>query len=102
MKIKKGDQVIVITGSDKGTVGEVTKTIPEKNKVVVEGVNVRKKALKPSQANPDGGIIEEEMPIDASNVMAYDSKAKKASKIGYKEVKGKKTRVYKKTGNVVK
>ena len=102
MKIKKGDKVIVITGSDKGTVGEVTKVLPDKEKVVVEGVNVRKKALKPSQANPDGGIIEQEMPIHVSNVMAYDSKAKKASKIGYKEVKGKKTRVYKKTGNVVK
>ena len=102
MKIKKGDKVIVITGSDKGTVGEVTKVLPDKEKVVVEGVNVRKKALKPSQANPDGGIIEQEMPIHVSNVMAYDSKAKKGSKIGFKEVKGKKTRVYKKTGNVVK
>ena len=97
MKIKKGDKVIVITGSDKGTVGEVTKVLPDKEKVVVEGVNVRKKALKPSQANPDGGIIEQEMPIHVSNVMAYDSKAKKGSKIGFKEVKGKKTRVYKKT-----
>ncbi len=102
MKIKKGDKVIVISGADKGTVGEVTKVLPEKDQVVVEGVNVRKKALKPTQANPDGGIIEQEMPIHVSNVMAYDSKAKKASKIGYKDVKGKKTRVYKKTGTVIK
>jgi len=102
MKIKKGDKVIVISGADKGTVGEVTKVLPEKDQVVVEGVNVRKKALKPNQANPDGGIIEQEMPIHVSNVMAYDSKAKKASKIGYKDVKGKKTRVYKKTGTVIK
>lgn len=102
MKIKKGDKVIVISGADKGTVGEVTKVLPDKDQVVVEGVNVRKKALKPNQANPDGGIIEQEMPIHVSNVMAYDAKAKKASKIGYKDVKGKKTRVYKKTGTVIK
>jgi len=102
MKIKKGDKVIVISGADKGTVGEVTKVLPEKDQVVVEGVNVRKKALKPTQANPDGGIIEQEMPIHVSNVMAYDSKAKKASKIGYKDVIGKKTRVDKKTGTVIK
>lgn len=102
MKIKKGDKVIVISGHDKGVVGEVTKVLPEKEKVVVSGVNVAKKSLKPTQANPDGGIIEQEMPIHVSNVAAYDEKAKKASKIGYKEVKGKKTRVYKKTGAVVK
>ncbi len=102
MKIKKGDKVIVISGADKGTVGEVTKVLPDKDQVVVEGVNVRKKALKPTQANPDGGIVEQEMPIHVSNVMAYDAKAKKASKIGYKDVKGKKTRVYKKTGTVIK
>lgn len=102
MKIKKGDKVIVISGADKGTVGEVTKVLLDKDQVVVEGVNVRKKALKPTQANPDGGIVEQEMPIHVSNVMAYDAKAKKASKIGYKDVKGKKTRVYKKTGTVIK
>ncbi len=102
MKIKKGDTVIVISGANKGTVGEVTKVLPSVDKVIVEGVNIRKKALKPTQANPDGGIIEQEMPIHVSNVMAYDSKAKKASKIGYKEVKGKKTRVYKKTGTAIK
>ena len=102
MKIKKGDKVMVISGADKGTVGEVTKVFPADDKVVVEGVNLRKKALKPTQANPDGGIIEQEMPIHVSNVMAYDSKAKKASRIGFKDVKGKKTRVYKKTGAVIK
>ena len=102
MKLKKGDTVIVISGADKGKVGEITKVMPAEEKVVVEGVNVFKKALKPTQANPDGGIIEQEMPIHVSNVAAYDSKAKKASKVGYKEVKGKKTRVYKKTGAVMK
>jgi large subunit ribosomal protein L24 len=102
MKIKKGDKVIVITGADKGTIGAVTKVLPSQSKVIVEGVNLRKKHLKPSQANPDGGIIEKEMPVHVSNVMAYDSKAKKASRITIKEVKGKKTRVYVKTGTVLK
>ena len=102
MKIKKGDKVIVITGADKGTIGEVTKVFPTEEKVIVEGVNLRKKHLKPNQANPDGGIIEKEMPVHVSNVMAYDSKAKKASRISIKEEKGKKTRVYAKTGTALK
>ena len=63
MKIKKGDKVKVITGHYKGTIGEVIAVLPSKDQVVVEGVNIAKKALKPSQVNPDGGIIEKEMPI---------------------------------------
>jgi large subunit ribosomal protein L24 len=102
MKIKKGDKVQVITGFDKGAVGEVMKVIPASGKVVVEGVNLVKKHLKPTQANPDGGIVEKEMPIHVSNVMAYDSKAKAPSKIGVREEKGKKVRYYKASGNVVK
>ena len=78
MKIKKGDKVQVITGHDKGTVGEVKVAMPSVNKVIVEGVNVRKKHQKPSQINPDGGIVDIECPIDASNVKIYaDKKAKK-------------------------
>lgn len=102
MKIKKGDKVKVIAGQDKGTVAEVVAVLPRSNKVVVEGVNIAKKSQKPSQINPDGGIIEKEMPIDASNVMLYDSKAKKASRVGYTDVKGTKTRIYKKSGAEVK
>ena len=107
MKIKKGDKVQVITGAYKGTVAEVTKVFPKENKVIVEGVNVVKKHLKPSPANPDGGIIEKEMPIHVSNVMAYDSKAKKASRVGFEikeDKKGNQTkvRVYKKTGAEIK
>ncbi len=102
MKIKKGDKVQVITGADKGTVAEVIKAIPAKNQVVVEGVNMKKKHLKPTQANPDGGIVEFEAPIHVSNVMAYDSKAKKASRVSFKEEKGKKVRVYTKTGATIK
>lgn len=102
MNIKKGDQVKVITGKYKGTIGEVLQVFPKEDKVIVEGVNIAKKHLKPSQQNPDGGIVEKLLPIHVSNVMAYDSKAKVASRIGYTEEKGKKVRVYKKTGNKVK
>lgn len=107
MKIKKGDKVQVITGAYKGTVAEVLKVLPKENKLIVEGVNVAKKHLKPTQANPDGGIVEKEMPIHVSNVMVYDEKAKQASKVGYKieeDKKGNKTkvRVLKKTGATLK
>ena len=102
MKIKKGDQVKVITGKYKGTIGEVLQVFPKEDKVIVEGVNIAKKHLKPSQQNPGGGIVEKLLPIHVSNVMAYDSKKKVASRIGYAEEKGKKVRVFKKTGNTVK
>ena len=102
MKILKGDTVKVITGKNAGTIADVIAVLPKKNQVVVEGVNMKVKNIKPTQANPDGGRIEREVPIHVSNVMAYDSKAKVASRIGYEEVKGEKVRVYKKTGNKVK
>ena len=69
MNLVKGDKVIVIAGRDKGKTGTIQKVIPEHNKVVVENVNIRKKNNKPSQKNPDGGIVEIYAPIDASNVM---------------------------------
>lgn len=102
MKIKKGDKVEVITGAYKGTIAQVVKAMPRDNKVIVEGVNIVKKHMKPTQQNQDGGIIEKEAPIHVSNIMAYDAKAKKASRIGFKEEKGKKVRVYKKSGAVLK
>lgn len=82
MKIKKGDKVQVITGQDKGTIGEVLAAFPKVNKIVVEGVNVCRKHQKPNNANPDGGIIDKECPIDASNVKLADTKksTKKATK----------------------
>ena len=102
MKIKTGDEVKVISGHYKGTVSTVTKVFPKENKVIVEGVNMVKKSLKPSQANPEGGVVEKEAKIDASNVMLYDRKAKSASRVGFKFEDGKKVRVFKKSGNVVK
>lgn len=102
MRIQKGDKVKVITGSHKGTIGNVLKVYPKTDRVVVEGVNLAKKHLKPSQVNPDGGIIEKEMAIHVSNVMIYDSKTKQVSRIGIKEEKGKRVRVYQKTKAVIK
>ena len=107
MRIKTGDKVKVITGAYKGTIGEVTKAFPSENKVIVEGVNVVKKHMKPTQQNPEGGIIEKEAKIHVSNVMLYDEKAKVASRVSMKTVTDKngntkKVRVYKKSGNEVK
>ena len=102
MKIKKGDKVKVIAGASKGLIGEVKYVFPKQNRVVVEGVNVVKKHMKPNQINPDGGISEFEKSIHASNVMLYDSKAKQVSRVGIKEEKGKKVRVLLKTGATLK
>mgnify|MGYP000755603015 FL=1 len=106
MRIKKGDKVKVITGAYKGTIGEVKVVFPKEDRVIVEGVNMVKKHLKPTQANPDGGIVEKEAKIHVSNVMLYDEKAKVASRITTKvevvDGKNVKTRVFKKSGNEVK
>ena len=101
MKIKKGDMVKVIAGKDKGMTGKVLRTYPKDNKVVVEGVNVQTKHAKATRNTP-AEIKHIEGPIDASNVMYYDTKAKKASRVGYKvKEDGTKVRVSKKTGNVI-
>ncbi|MCH3960516.1 MAG: 50S ribosomal protein L24 [Solobacterium sp.] len=102
MKIKTGDTVKVISGHYKGTVSEVKSVDPKNNKVIVEGVNMIKKSLKPNQQNPEGGVIEKEAEIDASNVMLYDKKAKSISRVGYKVEDGKKTRIFKKSGAEIK
>ena len=102
MKIKHGDKVQVITGSYKGTIGEVIAVAPKHDKVKVEGVNLVKKHMKPNQMNPEGGIAEMEAWIHVSNVAAYDSKAKKAGRVGYTIEKDKKVRVIKQTGTVIK
>lgn len=96
LKLRTGDEVIVIAGKDKGKVGKIIKAMPREEKVVVEGVAVAKRHNKPSQSNPQGGIVEKEMPIHISNVMAYDGK--KGSRIGHKFVDGKKVRILKTTG----
>ena len=96
-KIKKGDTVRVITGKNKGREGKVTAV--KNGKLIIDGINMVKKHTKPNQANPQGGIIEQPAPIDASNVM-YVSKGK-ISRIGFKIENGKKVRVAKATGEVI-
>lgn len=103
MKLKKGDKVIVIAGKDKGKVGVIQRAYPKLNKVVVEGINVHKKHQKPTQQNPNGSILEMYSPIDASNVMFYDNKTKKGTRIGYKLDKdGNKVRYQKNNDTVIK
>ncbi len=100
MKIKKGDQVVILSGDDKGKNGEVVKAMPKEGKVVVSGVNLVKRHTKPSQTTP-GGIVTKEAPIHVSNVALIDAKSGKATKVGYKTVDGKKVRVARKSGEVI-
>ncbi len=100
MRIKTGDTVVVITGKDKGKTGKVLRAMPKENRVVVEGVNIQTKHQKQTRT-ARAEIKHVEGPIDASNVMLYDAKAKEAVKIGYKVVDGKKVRTNRKTGNVI-
>ena len=99
MKIKKGDTVKVIAGKDKDKEGKVIAVNKKDNKVLVEGVNMLTKHTKPSAANQNGGIIHQEGPIDASNVM-YLHKGK-ATRVGFKMDGDKKVRFAKKTGEVI-
>jgi len=80
--VRKGDEVIVTAGSDKGRRGKVLRVISQENRVVVEGINVRRKNIKPSQNNPQGGAVSLEMPIHLSNVSPADSKGK-ASRVRF-------------------
>ena len=110
MKIRVGDTVVVIAGKDKGKTGEVLQVLAKEERVIVEGVNMVTKHVKPSDrhekpsmSNQQGGIVNKEAPIHVSNVAFYDSKSKSAVKLGYKvavDENGKKTkvRVNKKTG----
>lgn len=102
MKIKKGDKVIVIAGADKGKIGTVQKVFPKLNRVIVDGVHEVTKHQKPTQKNPEGSRVTLFAPIDASNVAFYDEKAKKASRIGYSVENGKKVRVSKASGTIIK
>ena len=98
MNFKVGDKVVVIAGKDKGKEGKIIKTLKNDNKVVVEGINMVTKHVKPSAQNENGGIIKVEAPIHASNVMIVDPKTKKRTRIGHTtDKKGKKIRITKKS-----
>lgn len=101
MKIKKNDNIIVTAGKDKGKEGKVESVIPEKERVVVAGVNVRKVHEKARGRNGKGQIVEKNMPIHISNVMLKDPKSGKPSRIGYEVKDGKKTRIAKKSGQKI-
>ena len=101
MRIKKGDKVVVIAGSNKGKEGTVSAVLAKENKVVVSGVNMVKKHVKPNQAQPEGKIVEKEAPIHVSNVALIDPKTKKATKVKYEIKDGKKVRVAKKSSTVI-
>jgi large subunit ribosomal protein L24 len=103
IRLKKGDKVIVTTGKFKGKTGNITAVHPKENKVTVEAINVVKKHQKPTQAHPQGGIIEITKPLDVSKVAIVDPTTKKGTRIGYKLDKdGKKTRIYKSSGKEIK
>ena len=99
LKIKKGDTVKVIAGKDNNKEGKVLSVDVKNGKVIVEGVNMITKHSKPSQANPNGGIVQKEAPIDLSNVM-YVHKGK-ATRVGFQVENGKKVRIAKSTGEVI-
>ena len=98
MKIRVGDKVQVIAGKDKGKQGEVLQVLRKDNRVIVEGINVVTKHIKPSQQDSEGGIVNREAPIHVSNVAIYDAKAKSITKVRYEFVDGKKVRISKKSG----
>jgi len=91
MKIRKNDNVIVISGNARGKSGKVLKVFPEKNRIIVEGVNIIKRHSRPSQKNPQGGIVQREGTIHISNVMLLDPKTNAPTRVGMKEVKDETT-----------
>lgn len=101
MKLHKGDMVKVITGKDKGKTGKILLMYTDKAKVLVEKINMVKRHQKPSQRYKQGGVIEKESPIHVSNVMFYEEKAGKTTRIGTKIVDGKKVRTSVRSGEVV-
>lgn len=100
-KIRKGDEVVVLTGRDKGKRGEVTQVLPKKGKLLVGGLNIAKRHTRPQQGQA-GGIIDKEMPLDISNVALADPKDGKPTRVGYKFLDdGRKVRFAKKSGEII-
>ena len=100
IKLKKGDEVIVLAGKDKGKTGKILKMLPKQMKAIVSEINKVKKNQKPDNNQP-GGIIDKEMPIHISNLSFYDSQNKKGIKIGYKINNNKKTRINRMSGKEI-
>jgi len=100
-KIKKGDSVIVLAGKDKGRKGTVTKVMPTEGRVVVQGINMVQRHTRPSQTNPNGGIVNKEASLHISNVAIADPSSGKPTRVGFKIEGDKKVRVAKKSGEVI-
>lgn len=102
LKIRKGDRVIVVTGKDKGKTGDVLRVFPDDSRVLVQGVNMAKRHTTPSRAEPRGGIIAKELPIQISNVAHIDPEQNEPTRVGYKFLKdGRKVRYAKRSGEVI-
>ena len=101
LKIKTGDTVRIIAGDHKGTEGKIVRVLRDKNKAIVEGVNMVSKHEKPSAQNPQGGIVKKEAPIHISNLSLIDSKSGEISRVGFEVRDGKKVRVSKKSNEVI-
>ena len=99
--ITKGDTVFVNAGNDKGKTGKVLEVLRDKDRVIVEGINVVSKHTKPNAQHPQGGIVKQEAGIHISNVQLVDPKSGAATRVGYKEVDGKKVRYAKKSGEEI-
>lgn len=103
LHIKKNDTVVVLAGQDKGKTGKVLKVLVDENRALVEGVNMVSKSTKPSAKNPQGGIVKQEAPIHISNLSLVDPKSGKPTRVGIKVAEdGKKVRIAKKSGEVIK
>jgi large subunit ribosomal protein L24 len=101
-KIRSKDEVIVIAGKDKGKTGKVTKVLTGENKVLVEGINLVKKAVKPNpQIGEQGGLVSKEMPLDVSNVAILNPATGKADRVGFREEDGKKVRFFKSNNELI-
>ncbi len=98
MRIKKGDNIIVITGKDKGKKGKVIKALPSIDRVVIEGINIKKKHMKPKKSGQKGQIVEIAAPLHVSNIAVVDPKDGKPTRVGMKIVGDKKVRVSKRSG----
>jgi large subunit ribosomal protein L24 len=100
-KIKKGDQVVVLTGKDKGRQGQVLQVLPKDNRVVVRGINMVKRHTRPTQGDPQGGIKNKEAALHISNVAFVDPKSGEPTRVGFRIDGDKKVRVAKKSGEVI-
>ena len=101
MKLRKGNNIIIITGKDKGKKGKILRVLVRENKIIVEGANMMKKHQRPRKSGEKGSMVDKAMPINASNVMVVDPKSGKASRVGSKRVGDKKVRVARKSNQEI-